>query len=57
VVQKWFPDRRGFATGMMVSAFGFSLVSLRHRVGPSWRKGRAFSFTAIGVLVLVVCTL
>lgn len=26
VVQKWFPDRRGFATGMMVGAFGFSLV-------------------------------
>ena len=26
VVQKWFPNKRGFATGMMVSAFGFSLV-------------------------------
>jgi OFA family oxalate/formate antiporter-like MFS transporter len=26
VVQKWFPDRRGFASGMTVSAFGFSLV-------------------------------
>lgn len=25
-VQKWFPDRRGFATGAMVGAFGFSLV-------------------------------
>jgi OFA family oxalate/formate antiporter-like MFS transporter len=25
-VQKWFPDRRGFASGMIVSAFGFSLV-------------------------------
>lgn len=25
-VQKWFPDRRGFATGTMVGAFGFSLV-------------------------------
>ena len=25
-VQKWFPDRRGFASGMVVSAFGFSLV-------------------------------
>jgi len=25
-VQKWFPDRRGFATGAMVGSFGFSLV-------------------------------
>ena len=25
-VQKWFPDRRGFASGMIVGAFGFSLV-------------------------------
>jgi len=25
-VQKWFPDRRGFASGMIVCAFGFSLV-------------------------------
>ena len=25
-VQKWFPDRRGFASGMIVSSFGFSLV-------------------------------
>ena len=24
--QKWFPDRRGFASGMIVCAFGFSLV-------------------------------
>jgi len=26
-VQKWFPDRRGFASGMIVSAFGLSLVA------------------------------
>ncbi|MCL2165222.1 MAG: OFA family MFS transporter [Oscillospiraceae bacterium] len=25
-IQKWFPDRRGFASGMVVSAFGLSLV-------------------------------
>lgn len=25
-IQKWFPDKRGFATGMIVSAFGLSLV-------------------------------
>ena len=23
VIQKWFPDKRGFATGFMVAAFGF----------------------------------
>ena len=25
-IQKWYPDKRGFATGMTVCAFGFSLV-------------------------------
>ena len=25
-IQKWFPDKRGFASGMIVSAFGLSLV-------------------------------
>jgi OFA family oxalate/formate antiporter-like MFS transporter len=25
-VQKWFPDKRGFASGMIVCAFGFSVV-------------------------------
>ncbi len=25
-IQKWFPDRRGFASGMIVSAFGLSLL-------------------------------
>lgn len=58
VVQKWFPDRRGFATGMMVSAFGFSLVIFTPIASALLgAKGVPFTFTAIGVLVLVVCTL
>ncbi|MHC1696074.1 MAG: OFA family MFS transporter [Eubacteriales bacterium] len=58
IVQKWFADRRGFATGMMVSAFGFSLViftPLAKSLLAS--KGVPFTFTAIGVLFLVICVL
>jgi len=55
-IQKWFPDRRGFASGMIVSAFGFSLVvfaplakSMLSSVGvPS-------TFLTFGVSFLVVC--
>ena len=58
VVQKWFPDRRGFATGMMVSAFGFSLVIFTPIASSLLAsKGVPFTFTAIGILFLVVCTL
>jgi len=58
VVQKWFPDRRGFATGMMVSAFGFSLVIFTPIASALLAsKGVPFTFTAIGILFLVVCTL
>ena len=58
VVQKWYPDRRGFATGMMVSAFGFSLVIFTPIASALLvAKGVPFTFAAIGVLMLVVCTL
>ncbi len=58
VVQKWFPDRRGFATGMMVSAFGFSLVIFTPIASALLAaKGVPFTFTAIGLTFLVVCTL
>ena len=58
VVQKWFPDKRGFATGMMVSAFGFSLVIFTPIASALLAsKGVPFTFTAIGILFLVVCTL
>lgn len=58
VIQKWFPNKRGFATGMMVSSFGFSLVifapvtsSLLEKVGVS------MTFVIIGLLFLVVCVI
>jgi len=58
VVQKWFPDRRGFATGMMVSAFGFSLVIFTPIASALLAsRGVPFTFTAIGILFLIVCTL
>jgi len=59
LVQKWFPDKRGFATGMLVSSFGFSLVAF----APAARALLASSlgvpgtFLAIGLLFLVVCSL
>jgi OFA family oxalate/formate antiporter-like MFS transporter len=58
VIQKWYPDRRGFATGMMVSAFGFSLVIFMPIASRLLEeKGVPFTFTAIGLLFLVVCSL
>lgn len=57
VVQKWFPDKRGFASGMMVAAFGFSLVLFapitRVLLG-SWGVPAVFLF--FGILFLVVCS-
>ena len=55
-VQKWFPDRRGFASGMIVSAFGFSLVLF----APLARimladLGVPATFIIFGVSFLVVC--
>ena len=57
-IQKWFFDRKGFATGLMVGAFGFSLViftplatSLLSSIGvPS-------TFEVFGVAFLVICVL
>jgi OFA family oxalate/formate antiporter-like MFS transporter len=57
VVQKWFPDRRGFATGMMVSAFGFSLVlfaPLTKFLLANWGVPKTFTF--FGVLFFIVCS-
>ncbi|MDD4797682.1 MAG: MFS transporter [Eubacteriales bacterium] len=56
VVQKWFPDKRGFATGMMVSAFGFSLVLFAPTTKlllANWGVPATFLF--FGFLFLVVC--
>ncbi|MFA6804920.1 MAG: OFA family MFS transporter [Candidatus Methanomethylophilaceae archaeon] len=55
-VQKWFFDRRGFATGMMVGAFGFSTVIFAP-VG-SYLLGEVgvpMTFEIFGILFLLVC--
>lgn len=57
VVQKWFPDKRGFATGMMVGAFGFSLVlfaPLTETLLANWGVPKTFIF--FGILFFVVCS-
>lgn len=55
-IQKWFPDKRGFATGMIVSAFGFSLVVFaplaRAMLGSLGVQG---TFLIFGGAFLVVC--
>ena len=58
IVQKWFPDRRGFATGMMVGAFGFSLVlfaPVTKLLLASWGVPATFIF--FGILFLVLCSI
>lgn len=58
VVQKWFPDRRGFATGMMVGAFGFSLVlfaPLTKILLAEWGVPNTFLF--FGILFIIICSL
>lgn len=56
VVQKWFPDKRGFATGFMVAAFGFSLVIFAPTTSTLLTtKGVPFTFLVFGFVFLVVC--
>lgn len=57
VIQKWFFDKRGFATGMMVAAFGFSLVlfaPITKNLLADW--GVPTTFLAIGIAFLVICS-
>jgi OFA family oxalate/formate antiporter-like MFS transporter len=57
VVQKWFFDKRGFATGMMVGAFGFSLVVFTPVANYLLESvGVASTFLIFGVAFLAVCT-
>ena len=55
-IQKWFPDRRGFASGMIVSAFGFSLVVFaplaKYMLGDI---GVSNTFLIFGVSFLIIC--
>ena len=56
-IQKWFPDRRGFASGMIVSAFGFSLVVFAP-LAKSMLGGMGVpsTFLIFGVSFLVICS-
>ena len=55
-VQKWFPDKRGFASGMIVSAFGFSLVVFAP-LAKSMLSGMGVpnTFIIFGISFFVVC--
>ncbi len=56
VIQKWFMDKRGFATGLMVGAFGFSLVIFAPLTNTLLAaKGVPFTFFTFGLLFLIVC--
>lgn len=58
VIQKWFPDKRGFATGFMVAAFGFSLVIFAPATSSMLaNSGVPFTFRTYGIIFLVLCVL
>lgn len=55
-VQKWFPDRRGFATGMIVAAFGFSLVVFAPLARTMIASmGIMQTFLVFGIAFLIIC--
>lgn len=57
-IQKWFFDKRGFATGVMVGAFGFSLVIFSPLADTLLENlGVPATFEILGVAFLIVCTL
>lgn len=55
-IQKWFFDKRGFATGLMVGAFGFSLV-LFAPLAKNLLSGIGVSstFLVFGAAFLLIC--
>ena len=56
VVQKYFPDKRGFATGCMVGAFGFSLVFFSPLAEYMLSNiGVPATFETFGVAFLIIC--
>jgi OFA family oxalate/formate antiporter-like MFS transporter len=56
VIQKWFPDKRGFATGFMVAAFGFSLVIFAPITNKLLSEiGVPKTFIAFGLLFSSIC--
>lgn len=55
-VQKWFPDKRGFASGMIVAAFGFSLVLFSPMAKAMLAAlGVPVTFRIFGGIFLVIC--
>ena len=57
-VAKWFPDRKGFATGMVVMGFGFGALLMSKLVAPlllaRFAGNMVSVFAAMGVLFLLV---
>jgi Major Facilitator Superfamily. len=57
-VQKWFPDRRGFASGMIVCAFGFSLVVFAPLANAMLKElGVPNTFLIFGASFFILCTI
>jgi OFA family oxalate/formate antiporter-like MFS transporter len=55
-IQKWFYNRRGFATGLMVGAFGFSLVLFAPLANILISDiGVSSTFRVFGAAFLVIC--
>lgn len=55
-VQKWFPDRRGFATGAMVGSFGFSLVIFSPLANFLLKNvGVPETFMILGISFMIIC--
>lgn len=57
-VAKWFPDRKGFITGMVVMGFGFGALLMAKVLAPgimAWTGGNlALVFTYVGAVMLVI---
>jgi OFA family oxalate/formate antiporter-like MFS transporter len=54
-VGKWFPDRKGFATGMVVMGFGFGALLMSKLIGPALMQMTgddiALTFMYIGLIM------
>ena len=55
---KWFPDRKGTVTGMVVMGFGFGALVMSKLLAPAlmlWTGGNLVTvFTALGLVMIVV---
>ncbi|PKM62081.1 MAG: MFS transporter [Firmicutes bacterium HGW-Firmicutes-21] len=62
--QRWYPDKRGFITGLIVSALGFGGVVftplveflIKHFGNDTSALGELSSFKVLGIIFVVVCT-